>query len=128
MSNIIDKLMGKKPTSAKSAKERLQLVLVTDRVSMSPDEMDSMQKEILAVIRKYCRVRDDEVDFKFEQRDRENYLVADIPLVAKDEDDYAGSLQVRTNIVRDRLSIDPEEDDEATLPMSSAELRGLDKS
>jgi cell division topological specificity factor len=83
MGSFMDRLMGRKPNPAQSAKDRLKLVLVTDRVSLSPEEMKSMQQEILEVIRKYVRVEESDIELKYEQRDRENFLVADIPLKGK---------------------------------------------
>lgn len=86
MSNFLDRLLGRKPTkgSAQIAKERLQFVLVTDRSQLTPEQMRQMQAEILAVIRKYCRIQEDAVEMKVEPRERMNYLVADIPLAKRE--------------------------------------------
>lgn len=82
MTNIFDRFFGRlQPKTAKTAKERLQFVLVTDRSQLSPEALRQMQAEILGVIRKYCRINENEVDMKLEARERVNYLVADIPLV-----------------------------------------------
>ena len=67
--------------TAKTAKERLQFVLVTDRSQLSPEDLRQMQAEILGVIRKYVRINENDVDMKLEARERSNYLVADIPLL-----------------------------------------------
>lgn len=81
MSNLIERILGRKDQrSAKTAKERLQFVLVTDRSQLSPEQLRQMQAEILDVIRKYCRIEETAVDMKVELRERMNYLVADIPL------------------------------------------------
>jgi cell division topological specificity factor len=81
MSSFFDRFKGKRePTSAEIAKERLQLVLVSDRTYLSPDKLEAMQTDILMVIKRYIEIDDLEVDIKFEQRDRKHYLVADIPL------------------------------------------------
>jgi cell division topological specificity factor len=98
MSSFMDRFMGRKPTPAEAAKDRLKFVLVTDRTTISPEDLRKMQSEILDVIRKYCRVNEDAVDMKFEQRDRENYLVADIPLSAGRPDDPAGTVRIQTAI------------------------------
>lgn len=89
MNNLIDKLLGRRPSPAQSAKDRLKFVLVTDRTTISPEDLRKMQSEILDIIRKYCRVSDADVEMKFEQRDRENFLVADIPLKASYGDDLS---------------------------------------
>lgn len=102
MSSFLDRLIGKKSSPAQSAKDRLKLVLVTDRTSMSPDDLRKMQQEILAVIRKYCVVNDEAVELKFEQRERENFLVADIPIagMSTPEQDGAseGTLRVEMTV------------------------------
>jgi cell division topological specificity factor len=81
MSSLFERFKGKRePTSAEIAKERLKLVLVTDRSDLSPDKLEEMQREIIDVIRRYIPIDDADVLIKLEQRDRKNYLVADIPL------------------------------------------------
>ena len=48
--DLINKLLGREPSSANTARERLQLVLAHDRVDMSSlttDLLDKMRKEIL---------------------------------------------------------------------------------
>jgi cell division topological specificity factor len=73
--------MGRKePTSAEIAKERLKLVLVTDRSNLSPERLTQMQAEIIQVIKRYIHINEMEVQIKIEQRDRKHYMVADIPL------------------------------------------------
>ena len=99
MSNFLDRLFRKEQSSAKTAKERLQFVLVTDRSQLSPEKMREMQAEILDVIRKYCRIDEDAIDMKLELRERMNYLVADIPLAKQansDEDPGHISFALKT--------------------------------
>lgn len=83
MQKLFDNLFGRKPTSASIAADRLRFVLVTDRSELSPEQLRMMQEEIIDVIKKYCRIVESEVDIKLEQRERENFLVADIPLSNK---------------------------------------------
>ncbi len=81
MSSFLDRFRGRRePTSAEIAKERLKLVLVTDRSDLSPEKLRALQGEILDVIKRYIAIDEMEVQIKLEQRDRKNYLVADIPL------------------------------------------------
>ena len=73
--------MGRKePGSAEIAKDRLKLVLVTDRSEVTPEKLREMQAELLDVIRRYVNIDEMELQIKIEQRDRKYYLVADIPL------------------------------------------------
>ncbi|MEQ8673564.1 MAG: cell division topological specificity factor MinE [Aggregatilineales bacterium] len=81
MTGFFDRMLGrgKEPTASK-AKERLQFVLVHDRINLPPERLKEMKEEILAVISKYVAVASDEVDIALEQRDRnQNRLIAEIP-------------------------------------------------
>lgn len=107
MSSFMSRLIGKgSSTPAQSAKDRLKFVLVADRTNLSPEDLRKMQNEILEVIRKYCRVKEEDVDLKVEQRDRESYLVADIPLSPPRPGEKGGSIRVETTLIT-------EDDDEA---------------
>jgi cell division topological specificity factor len=85
MQEFFDRLLGRKPRSAQVAADRLRFVLVSDRSDLSPEQLNQMQAEIIEVIKKYCRVVEHDVDIKLEQRARENYLVADIPIARDDK-------------------------------------------
>lgn len=98
MSNFMDRLIGRKQNAAQSAKDRLKVVLVTDRAQLSPEDLRNMQHEILQVIQKYCRITESDIELKYEQRDRENYLVADIPLKPRSEDEAPGSVHLETSL------------------------------
>ncbi len=81
MTSLIERIKGRRePTSAEIAKERLKLVLVSDRSDLSPEKLQELQTELINVIKRYVHIDEMEVEIKFEQRDRKNYLVADIPL------------------------------------------------
>lgn len=81
MSSFLDRLIGRnRISSAEIAKERLKLVLVTDRSSLPQERLEAMQAEILEVIKRYMDIDEPQIAMKVEQRERENYLVADIPL------------------------------------------------
>lgn len=81
MTSLLERIKGRRePTSAEIAKERLKLVLVSDRSDLSPEKLQELQTELINVIKRYVHIDEMEVEIKFEQRDRKNYLVADIPL------------------------------------------------
>jgi cell division topological specificity factor len=82
MGSFLDRLLGRTPKgSGATAKQRLQLVLVTDRSNLSPEKLQQMKDEIVAVISRYVSISPDKVAINLEQRDRDNWLVADIPLL-----------------------------------------------
>jgi cell division topological specificity factor len=70
----------RKKNSAKSAKERLQLVLIHDRTDLTPKELDALKDDILAVISRYIDIDHDAVQIGVEREGREQRLLADIPL------------------------------------------------
>ncbi len=87
MSSFFDRMLGRTPPkgSGSKAKERLQFVLVHDRINLPPEQLDAMKQEILAVISKYVRVDANNVDIALQQRDRDSLLVAEIPFSKRRE-------------------------------------------
>jgi cell division topological specificity factor len=79
---FLDRLFGRRePTSRDIAKERLQLVLVQDRVKLSPGMLEKLKDELITVISRYVEIEADGVEVTFSQGKRESRLVADIPVV-----------------------------------------------
>lgn len=82
--NLIERLLGRRQNGSRmDAKQRLQLVVVSDRSDLSPEKMEQMKDEIIAVISKYVPIAREKVEINVEQRQRDNWLVADIPLLRK---------------------------------------------
>ena len=79
MSSFFDRIAGRK-RSAKSAKERLQLVLIHDRTDLTQTELEALRDDILAVISRHVDVEPDAVQISVERDGREQRLVADIPI------------------------------------------------
>lgn len=79
-SGFFERMLGRVPKgSSSTAKERLQLVLVHDRINLPPDQLELMKQEILQVISKYVAFDERQVDIALQQRQRESFLVAEIP-------------------------------------------------
>lgn len=82
MMNFLDRLFGRRePASAQTAKERLQLVLIHDRTDISPAVLEQLKDEIIAVISKHVDINRAGVEINLSQSQRENKLIANIPLV-----------------------------------------------
>lgn len=83
MQDFLSRLFGRSANrgSGSLAKERLQFVLIHDRINLPPERMEEMKKEILAVIAKYVTIDNDNVDIALQNRDRLNLLVAEVPFV-----------------------------------------------
>jgi cell division topological specificity factor len=80
---FLDKLLGRRrqPSSREIAKERLQLVLVHDRLRISPGLLQTLKDELIAVISKHIEIDQDGVEITFTHDKRYSRLVADIPVV-----------------------------------------------
>jgi cell division topological specificity factor len=79
---FLDRLFGRQePTSREIAKDRLQLVLVHDRVKLSPGMMDLMKDELIRVISRYVEIDAEAVEVSLNQSKRESRLTVDIPVV-----------------------------------------------
>jgi cell division topological specificity factor len=78
----LNSLLGRsKPTSREIAKNRLQLVLVHDRVNMSPQLLQMLKDELIAVITKYLEIDEENMEVTFTQSKRQSRLMADIPVI-----------------------------------------------
>lgn len=99
MTGLFGRLFGKPGAddqrgSSNAARERLQFILVHDRIHLSPDRMEEMKREILAVISKYVDVDGNNVDIALQKRDRNSLLIAEVPFIKPilpvddDGDDY----------------------------------------
>ena len=69
----------KKNTSASIAKDRLKLVLATDRASNALPYMEDMKADILEVIKKYTKVK----DIHFTSQSNQNIDVLEMEIILK---------------------------------------------
>ncbi|MBV8222750.1 MAG: cell division topological specificity factor MinE, partial [Candidatus Eremiobacteraeota bacterium] len=56
MLDFITRFFRREESSKSLAKERLRLVLLSDRVALAPEAFDEMKGEMLAVIRRYLEI------------------------------------------------------------------------
>jgi cell division topological specificity factor len=76
----------KKKASGNVAKDRLKLVLVSDRANCSPEIMEQMKNDIIKVISKYVEIDEEKLDIEITQTDSEENngkvpaLIANIPI------------------------------------------------
>ena len=64
--------------SKDTAKQRLKLVLIQDRLELAPDKLEDMKKEIWEVVSKYMVVDDDFMEFEVRRVDDLTVLVSNI--------------------------------------------------
>lgn len=81
MFELIFKLFGKEPASSKDiAKERLRLVLVHDRVNVSPQFMEVLKDDMIRVISNYMEINEKEMEVSLTNNKSSVALVANIPV------------------------------------------------
>ncbi len=64
--------------SKDTARRRLQLVLMHDRLDLSPDMMEQMKREIWEVVSRYMVVEDEFLEFDIRRRDELVVLISNI--------------------------------------------------
>lgn len=79
--SLLDYFRSTKTNSAALAKERLQILVAHERSSRNqPTYLPKLQKELLAVVRKYVNVDQDAISINFEQDDDQEVLELNIVL------------------------------------------------
>ena len=110
--DILDKLLGRQPASAKTARERLQLVLAHDRSDLSPELLDQMRREIFEVVAKYVEIDLEEGEVSLETEDRMTALVANLPIKrsqAKAVSNQAKALSSQENVASSQEAVSSQE-------------------
>ena len=88
--SILDKIMkffsdeeDQDEGSKNVSKDRLQFILVQDRIKLTPDQMEDLKGELLEVMQKYIDVEDDRVNMEISREDERMAMVANFPLENK---------------------------------------------
>lgn len=113
MSGLFDRFRGRAPGrgSRSTAKERLQFILVHDRINLPPEKLQAMKAEIMEVISKYVQVDGDNVEVALQQRDRDSLIVAEIPFTNDVMDRDEARRRLAKDNLRDTLPDDADLDD-----------------
>jgi len=69
----------KKKSSGDVAKDRLKMVLVSDRASCSPEVMEKIKSDILEVLSKYAEVDKESLDIKITQMETDEKGTESVP-------------------------------------------------
>lgn len=81
MIDLIQRVFGKGSAGSKEiAKERLRLILVHDRVDISPQFMAILKEDIVKVISNYMEIDEKEMEMHLSNTDSSVALVANIPV------------------------------------------------
>ncbi|HHY37581.1 MAG TPA: cell division topological specificity factor MinE [Clostridia bacterium] len=81
MFDIFSRVFAPRQTPSKNiANERLRMVLIHDRASVSPQFLESLKGDMMAVISKYAEIDEKETVVNFSTADGSVALVANIPI------------------------------------------------
>lgn len=79
--SFFDYFRTKKNNSASIARERLQIIVAHERSQRDqPDYLPALQQEILAVIRKYVQIEDDQVQVQLDKNESCSVLELNVTL------------------------------------------------
>jgi len=82
MIDFLRSILGKEaPGSKNLAKERLRLVLVHDRATVSPHLLENLKEDLIKVISNYMEIDKEALDVQLNRDDDSVALVANIPVL-----------------------------------------------
>src|SRR5690348_15862589 len=77
----LNRLFGREK-SGETAKERLRLVLMSDHLSLAPDMVDAMKRDLVEVVSRYVEVDRDIIEVRFEHQDSVFAMLANVPIIS----------------------------------------------
>ena len=81
MFDLFNRIFGKQKMGSKDiAKERLRLVLVHDRVNVSPQLMELLKEDLIHVISNYMDINEKEMEISLTTNNSSVALIASIPV------------------------------------------------
>jgi cell division topological specificity factor len=78
----LDTLLGRRPahSSASVAKQRLVEVLVQDHVKLTPDVLEAIRRDIIAILERHLDVDADSLQINVTRTERGDNLTANVPV------------------------------------------------
>ena len=80
MASFLQRLFGGEKASKELAKDRLKLVLIHHRASLSPAMMDNLQRDLVEVISKYMDFDETTLEVQMAEQDNMTMLEVNIPV------------------------------------------------
>jgi len=79
MKNVIRRFLGERP-SGTVARERMQFVLLHDRLDITPDMMESLKNDIVGVLSRYVELDNDSIQVNVERAHGCTALVSNVQI------------------------------------------------
>lgn len=80
MANFLQRLFGSEKASKDLAKDRLKLVLIHDRASLSPAMMEHLRQDLVEVISRYMDFDEKALEVQMAEQDNMTMLEVNIPV------------------------------------------------
>jgi cell division topological specificity factor len=77
---VLQRLFFRESRSKDVAKQRLRLVLVQDRMGVTPQFMEMLKKDIIDVLTRYVEIDEGQLEVNLTSEDTSMALVANIPV------------------------------------------------
>ena len=74
-------IFGANEGSGQKAKNRLKIVLAHDRTDISPELMDALRQDMIAVLAKYMDIDTGKIKVDLDRKDQPMAFVANIPVL-----------------------------------------------
>ncbi len=84
MLDLLSKIIGRGNSGAGSrsiAKKRLQLVLVQDRLNITPEVLEALKNDLIEAIGRHLEIDKDAMDVSFSKEEDQVAIVANIPVL-----------------------------------------------
>ncbi len=78
MIDLIRWALKRQERSKDEARQRLQVILVMDRIGLATDQMEAMKRDIIAAVSRYFVVDEDSVDMDMRRSQESLVLVSNI--------------------------------------------------
>ena len=78
MIDLLRWALQKHERSKDTARHRLQLILVMDRIGLAPEHMDAMKRDILDAVSKYLIVDEDSIEMDMQRSNQSLVLVSNM--------------------------------------------------
>ncbi len=80
LTDFLENLFSRQPTSRSQAKQRLKLILAHDRADLTPAALESMRQEILEVVSRYVELDNEGLEFDLASEGGTTALIANLPI------------------------------------------------